>query len=905
MKTLDSYFEENEFKDLLKTSTYVNVKKEYAFVDSSNEETKILMLKAEFPYYAKTKLKLYFEKDIENYLDKYGPDSLFMRMSSQSTDFLFNVFYIYGFTEKYYLYIKKHYGNINFYQYKSDLNKFSNISKFETPYYHFLDEFNLIKDDFLEISGFQLFTFYNSYNSLLDFYFQKKNDSEYINQNQNMFKFNNLVKLLEKNKLYYLNFTIDHIIKLDSKFLEAEVTFKDNNEKKYVLNKENRVIKNLKGNNLTVISNQKALIYFYKKIDDTKIIEIDFDKTQTNKVMKFNITNISGKEISANINIIKDFGFSGYYPMISEKSWDKITGNENQYTVYIENLYDKLTKEDLYEKDGEKLVIYIYPINKEEFEISNPTYVNNLLTKKNKYNMEIIPPNSNGVIILNEKFTNGEYYQFEMCNSKEITFNIDSSNGNFSKYTRDKEYPFRKIIKENTQIIFEKFYIQQNEILIHSFQSDNEFLFSYTFTNYISNPFLNYSIISVFEIQNNILQIKFNSISDYLEYYYIFIAKKDHINNIESFSNKCYISKLFINNNFNSILVKRIYKKCKDNSHYILDNIDISELNLDNNEKLVVTVISKNDHFSNDLFKFYWPKEINKTIIKEIRLEEKTHFNLENNSIFQFEYNHNLNNKKQKLSLFFNKLFFLEIILTHNDEIKKEYYSNNADFSFILTDSGKYYLEIYKAFNSFVNTTEGTFIAILTERLIDTIDLSKKEYKNDKMIKLPREASPNYYIITNLKKDKQFNFTFEANNIVGKRENPFIICNNNTDECIKNVISYNFTKGINYTIYIYYLLGISISESYYYYPKFKFYDINRLDDDVDEDERVVIDGQKKEDNKLNTNIKTTTLAIINDTSIGGSIILLILFFIIIYFKNKNQNINYDNDINNENLLKEE
>ena len=60
MKTLDSYFEENEFKDLLKTSTYVNVKKEYALVDSSNEKTKILMLKAEFPYYAKTKLKFIF-----------------------------------------------------------------------------------------------------------------------------------------------------------------------------------------------------------------------------------------------------------------------------------------------------------------------------------------------------------------------------------------------------------------------------------------------------------------------------------------------------------------------------------------------------------------------------------------------------------------------------------------------------------------------------------------------------------------------------------------------------------------------------------------------------------------------------------------------------------------------------
>ena len=48
-----------------------------------------------------------------------------------------------------------------------------------------------------------------------------------------MFKFNNLLKLLEENKLYYLNFTVDHIIKLDNKFLVAEITFTDNNGKTY------------------------------------------------------------------------------------------------------------------------------------------------------------------------------------------------------------------------------------------------------------------------------------------------------------------------------------------------------------------------------------------------------------------------------------------------------------------------------------------------------------------------------------------------------------------------------------------------------------------------------------------------------------------------------------------------
>ena len=157
-----------------------------------------------------------------------------------------------------------------------------------------------------------------------------------------MFKFNNLVKLLKGDKLYYLNFTVDHIIKLDSKFLDAEITFTDSNETKYILNKENKVIKNLSGNNITVIFNKLALIYFYKRIEESGIIEIEFDKNQKGKIMKFNITNVSGKELSANINIIKDFGFAGYYPMINERSHNQIKGNESQYEVYIENLYDKL-----------------------------------------------------------------------------------------------------------------------------------------------------------------------------------------------------------------------------------------------------------------------------------------------------------------------------------------------------------------------------------------------------------------------------------------------------------------------------------------------------------------------------------------------------------------------------------
>ena len=278
----------------------------FIYVDASKEKTKIKLFDVKFDYHANTKLKLYTNYDLKNYLDKYGPDSLFMRMSSHSSEFLFNVFYIYGFKEKYYLYIKKHYGNIDFYQYNKELNEFSNITKFAKPY-DYTNDFDLIKTHLLNISGCQIFSFYNSYNSLIDFYLQKIDDSEYININSNMFLFNNTLKLLNGNKLYYLNFTLDHIIKLDNKFLEAEIAFTDINGIKYFLNKENKVLRNLKGDNITIISTQKALIYFYKRINRSDLIEIEFDKYQKDKIMKFNINKISSKDIAASFNIIRDF----------------------------------------------------------------------------------------------------------------------------------------------------------------------------------------------------------------------------------------------------------------------------------------------------------------------------------------------------------------------------------------------------------------------------------------------------------------------------------------------------------------------------------------------------------------------------------------------------------------------
>ena len=792
------------------------------------------------------------------------------------------MFYVYGFKENYYLYTKKYYGSTNFYQYNKELNAFSNISKFVTPYYHSLDEFNLIKDNLLNVSGYQIFTFYNSYNSLIDFYFQKENDSEYININSQMFKFNNLVKLLKGNKLYYLNFTVDHIIKLDNKFLDSEITFIDNNGEKYFLNKENKVLKNLTGDNITVISTHMALIYFYKRINESGIIELEFNKTQKGKLMKFNITNISNETISVSINIIRDFGFSGYYPMISSRSWDYIQGKDNEYTVYIENLYDKLiNKEDIYEEDGEKLIVYIYPINTEKFEINNITYVDNLLTSNNKYNVEVIPANSKGLLIHNVRQLNIEYYQFAMCKSKEIKFNIKNSYG--------KIYLDNKVITKNQEVLIQQ-YISQ-EILIHSFESDNDFLFSYTFEKYTVNQFRENKILSVFVTQKNMLQIKFASVSDKLENYYILIAKKAEINNLESFSDICYVSKLFIKDDFNSILVKNVYSKHKNPyNSYIVSDLNITELKSDDNTDLVITAISLYNDYSGNIFKYYTPIAMNTNKkVKQIQFEEYFDFNVENNnSVFTFDYVHRFKGREQKLIILIKEAKKLDIYLTSNGNITRVVF-HQIYTSSMLYESGKYYFELFKGYNSDIDINKGTCFLILTEILLDIIDLSKKSYSNKKAITFPFRLNPNYYIVTNLTQNKSFQFTFkDAEGIKAYDENPFIVCNNITNECTRNVSSYNFTEGNNYTIYISYLLYLDYKYSgFYLYPSFNIYSGEGEDDETDGNNN---DGNDTKDDGLST----TTLSIIIVGSVVGFVIILVSIFLIIrHFKKKNQNIDFD------------
>ena len=222
-----------------------------------------------------------------------------------------------------------------------------------------------------------------------------------------MFKTGNLVKLLNPNKKYYLHFKVDHLIKLDNKFLDAEVIFIERNGTKYILNRNQKLIRDLKGYGIEVITDKLALIYFYKKMDiKTELGTIEFDKNQIGKIMKFNI---STSKTSSKVFVVQDFGFRGYYPMISSKNWNILEiYNTKENTIYIENLYDKLDCE-LYENEGEKFLIYIFNTEymlSDEYTLTKPIYFDNLSTLKNNNNFALIQPNLNGSLTRSKSFLN-------------------------------------------------------------------------------------------------------------------------------------------------------------------------------------------------------------------------------------------------------------------------------------------------------------------------------------------------------------------------------------------------------------------------------------------------------------------------------------------------------------------
>ena len=718
------------------------------------------------------------------------------------------------------------------YEFNKELNEFSDIPQFLYPTNSY-EDYKLIENELIIISGYKLFSFIMDFNSLFDVYIQKVDDKENILINSAS---KNFVKLLNKDKKYYLDLDSEYLIKLDNKFLNAKVTFKDENGNQNELSKENKIIKDLKGKNIIITSTENALLYFYKKIinysDKGAIV---FDKTQKGKNMKFNIKNKNNDIL--NITIVKDFGYSGYYPMLKEDFWEKIEINSSNSTIFVENYYDNFNP---IIDENEDYIIYIFDsfdnnnmsyFNSENYEISNPEYIKNLLTPENKYNFEVIPPNSTGNIILSPKQPQMKY-QFLMCQSTEIKFKIENSRRGFEN---TQSYPYEQIFKKNEMNIFK---LDYNETLIHTFESDNEFLFVYNdddSSEYVNRHSTGFKILSFNETKTNNIRINFDTPYSSLNRFYLIAAKKDELNNKDSFSNMCYVAKLMINNS-DSIIIKTIYENPKED--ICSSEIDLTQLKPNRNDIFVMTIIDES-LFTKESIQYYQPVEfkLEQKVAKEIKLGEKVKFDFEDRNYFKFEYkNENFTDEILYFSSESQNKFYVILYEPDTNKMQSSEYDNNSENtnSFKLPKSGIYYFEICLIYK-LSRKSDDSFILFKSGRIIDTIDLSQKIYYGNVKIGAKVKSNSSMIKVNNLIEDKYVCFFYKVIDQDYKTfTNPFKICEDNDNfntNCTENIFLYKFSKEKNYTIYIDFVTEKN-REYMYYFPSYSFFPI--YEDEIEE-----------------------------------------------------------------------
>ena len=747
-------------------------------------------------------------------------DNCYIRKIWTKNKLEFFSFYFFDINDKYYIHTKKYFGNANLFKYKKYLDIFTSVNNFMKPIsYYDKTVYDIVNNQLLILNGTQFFSFYMGFGTFFNFFIQKVNDNNYIEINNDINKYcNNTVKLLKSMKKYFIKSELNHLIKLDNDFLDAEVIFIDNTGRKYILNRENKLI-NLKGNNFNVESNKNALIYFYEKIQDfdNKII-IEFNKNNKGKKLKINIKN-KNINYDLKIAIAKDFGFKDYYPMINSQDLEILTiAPKETITLYIENYYD-LLELNISELEGEKYYIYFFEINKynkltllnkNNIEVSQPIYFDSL-TKNYQLGYDIIPKgNSNLILNLPDKISNINY-QFIKCSNNDIYFELN----------KEKE-----IINTNTYI--QKKIDNKFQALIHSFESSDEFLFVYDFRN--ADPYgfyriKNYAIKYINKNNKNILIIGFTPVYSSITEYNIIIAKKNAINNLYSFSNPCYLAKLIMNNS-KEICYKKVYHSNNPYQYIIFEEIDINKLIQNNNEndEYIISIMANNLETFNHL-DVYTPviyNEKNKIKgAKKLKFFEKIFFEPEKD---YFIYEH-LSNEKLVFQIEnFDQGINNEntmIVTKNNDIIDKNFYEECKILEIVFEKKGVYFIEFFSDEYDSKND-HYFFLSYALNILIEEIDLRKINYSGyltNSAFSFPLSNNLPYYKVINLKEDKTVYFTYNTI-LIDNLCSPFIICENKNDRCVDNVIIYNFYKGKEYTIYINKLKNRKVKINYSFFPIF-------------------------------------------------------------------------------------
>ena len=245
--------------------------------------------------------------------------------------------------------------------------------------------------------------------------------------------------------------------------------------------------------------------------------------------------------------------------------------------------------------------------------------------------------------------------------------------------------------------------------------------------------------------------------------------------------------------------------------------------------------------YNAQFIKYPNPKEfkIERKEAIEIKMNEEIIFD-NDKKFFKFEYI-NDTDEEQTLYLSFNSEEDFDIILylPESDKIERiPYYDRWArwdnGYSFILTNQGIYYIEFDGRIDS--DKSVNTFSIFISGKILDTIDLNQKMYYKNLKFETSYKLNPSLIKVNNLIDDRYVFFTYKILDSYYDAthfNNPYTICNDNTEECSYDVKTYKFLKNNNYTIYLSFVSEINNSEKYYF-PSYIFFPI--FEDTIEEKE---------------------------------------------------------------------
>ena len=593
----DFLIQNNEYYPIYveKTSNDININittlnSKYSFFTAINP--------ALFKMYLLNHIKSSLNLDVVDYNQIFP---LNIRLNSNLNIFydFFN-FYFYNFEENIKIYINQLYGVTDLYECDEDLIKNKDLSILRNPIVNCKDKksaFNRL----LSLKDIKLLSGYLSHNSYFDIYLDDDNDNNKIQLSSLSKGINNSTsKYLKKDVIYTIDFTLDHLVKLDPSF-NAEISIYNNKDNPIILNSDNPT-KEITGNNFKIKASSDAMVYFYGKIFN-HIKQIEIKSEEKDKIIQI--------KSNAKINFMVDIGFKGYNPLNIE-----IFSNPHiryNTVIYIENIYKRI--ENKLVKNEKLYLYYTSKENIEDVEVNIEYINNNIDNPKNEYSLNVIKSNSLNDNKENNLIIDNRYIEY-------ITYRVNFCKASHTvKLFYDGQASNEKLLEFNdTNRAFTKFLDKYGTKL--KFDSSQDFVFSYSFKDYTDQLFekntkwleerkelnnLNIKEISL-NSDKNLLLIKFypnykNSVTKYI----IIITSEDNNNTLDTFNNPCYITKL-VTERPNGVKIVNMYDIGE--SDLINAEIDVSDI-LNKDNKYIVNIISEELRFEKKL-NYYTPKSNNK-----------------------------------------------------------------------------------------------------------------------------------------------------------------------------------------------------------------------------------------------------------------------------------------------------